>query len=254
MDGHVHGIDPDLAWEVGPAVRTQGDRLVITPESRKDLRPLVRAILAAAPTMAGWEFHGHRPPGSWEMACQAVAARCAQPPRLTVVEAAQGEGNRIDLTFGGPSISDPDDQDAMYEALVLTEALLGEEVLDCWIGAIELRSDPPTPSATPIAGVKGIVDRLIDEIRQGLRERPYLAMFEDEGWSLVRLKPREADDYPEQADLAVARAPHLPLLQATRTETFYDRRFTRCGETFCYVKLDGAQGLASSKFADKAAI
>ena len=32
------------------------------------------------------------------------------------------------------------------------------------------------------------------------------------------------------------------------------RSFSRCGETFCYIKIDGSEGLDEEKFADKAQI
>jgi hypothetical protein len=35
---------------------------------------------------------------------------------------------------------------------------------------------------------------------------------------------------------------------------FFSERFSRCGETFCYVKLDGSQGLGEEGFADKSEI
>jgi hypothetical protein len=35
---------------------------------------------------------------------------------------------------------------------------------------------------------------------------------------------------------------------------FHSERFSKCGETFCYVKLDGKDGLDEEKFPDKAAI
>lgn len=266
MGEHLQALDAELMWEYGPAVRTQGHRLVITSESRKDLRPLVRRILAAAPTIDGWEFYGHRLAESWEMARLTVEARCGHAPRLTGVEVARGEDNRVDLTFGGPTVSSADDQEALKEAFVLAETLLGEEALDCWIGAIELRPLPrrgllgligrgsTAPALPPIDEMKGKVDRLIDGIRQGLRDRPYLAMSEGEEWTLLELEAAKADDYSDQADLVIAKTPHLPLWQATRTETFHDRRFSRFGETFCYVKLDFSQIPEADLVARKAEI
>ena len=37
-------------------------------------------------------------------------------------------------------------------------------------------------------------------------------------------------------------------------ESFFSERFTSFGELFCYVKLDGSEGLDEEKFADKAEI
>src|SRR4029453_14791094 len=49
MEDTLRAIHPRLMWEFGPAVRQQGHRLVITPESQRWLRPLVRTILQRAP-------------------------------------------------------------------------------------------------------------------------------------------------------------------------------------------------------------
>jgi Ca2+:H+ antiporter len=42
-------------WEFGRAIATDGHRLVITPETVKELRPLVDELLARAPAIPGWE-------------------------------------------------------------------------------------------------------------------------------------------------------------------------------------------------------
>src|SRR5262245_15855033 len=60
MQEHLGAIDDAMCWEFGQAVKGVGHRLVITPESRKDLRPLANSIVAAAPKIAGWEFYPYR--------------------------------------------------------------------------------------------------------------------------------------------------------------------------------------------------
>ena len=44
MEDTLQAIHPSLMWEYGNAVRGPGHRLVITPESRRFLRPMVRTI------------------------------------------------------------------------------------------------------------------------------------------------------------------------------------------------------------------
>jgi hypothetical protein len=56
----LQAIHPSLMWEYGSAMRQPGHRLVITPESRRFLRPMVRTILERAPKIAGWEFYPYR--------------------------------------------------------------------------------------------------------------------------------------------------------------------------------------------------
>lgn len=53
-------------------------RLVITPEQRSDLRPLVDELLRRAPTLSGWSFHPHRLAESYAMAVDTVQARTAR--------------------------------------------------------------------------------------------------------------------------------------------------------------------------------
>src|SRR5689334_10037199 len=60
MEETLQAIHPSLMWEFGPAVRTKGHRLVITPETERWLRPLVRTILHRAPKIEGWEFYPYR--------------------------------------------------------------------------------------------------------------------------------------------------------------------------------------------------
>src|SRR5678816_3683592 len=60
MERHLQAVDPALMWEYGPAMRVDGHRLVITPESAKHLRPLVATVLDRAPAIPGWEFYGYR--------------------------------------------------------------------------------------------------------------------------------------------------------------------------------------------------
>src|SRR5215471_16617810 len=75
MDEHLGGIHPDLMGEFGPALKTAGHRLVITPENRRELRPLVREILSSAPSLAGWEFYEYRLPEEFERAAATVEGR-----------------------------------------------------------------------------------------------------------------------------------------------------------------------------------
>ena len=60
MDDHLLPIHPKIMWEYGPAVRVDGHRLVLTPESAHELRPLVARILERAPSIPGWDGDPNR--------------------------------------------------------------------------------------------------------------------------------------------------------------------------------------------------
>ena len=263
MSETLQAIDPELMWEFGRALKTKGHRLVITPEARQDLRPLVRHILREAPVIDGWEFYAHRVPESLEMARQTVEARCKYSSELSEVAVTLGNHNLIDLRFSGPSVS-RDEKLARHEAFVLAETLLGEELLDSWIGEISAHPRPKRgflrligkssaePESVPLAAMKERVDDLIDSVRKGLPD--IVAQSEGDEWSLLELKPEQQKDYPAQLDLFVTKTPNVGLWRATRADGFYDVRFSRLDDKFCYVKLDGSEGIDEEKFADKSEI
>ncbi len=258
MERHLQAIHPKLMWEYGPAAKGKGHRLVITPESARHLRPLTAAILDKAPTIPGWEFYGYRLPESVEMAEQTVSARTSGSLEDVGVEVQVGEFHLIDLLYRSPRTSGEDDEQARNDAFVATETLLGEEVLDKWIGGIEvgpLTKRKSSSKLLPLNRLTETVDALIHGIRDQLSGLPHSEWVDDTEWSGIELKPEEVDDYPRCDDLLVAITGNLPLWQAAhRGVGFFSGRFTRCGETFCYVKLDGSEGLEGSQFEDRASI
>lgn len=240
MNDTLQAIDPHLCWEFGPAVRTDGHRLVITPESRQHLRPLVRTILDRAPDLPGWEFYPYRLAEDFEQAQASVEGRTGGTLDGLTCELRIGEANRIDLLFRSPATRDAEDQDAFNVAFVATEVLLGEKALDRWAGAIEV--DRPARGkgrAIPVARLKDTFDALVDSIRDRLPGKPFIERAGEDQWSLIQLEPEPADDYPGTSDLIVATARDVELWKATHAGTpFYSVRFSRCKETFAYVKVD----------------
>jgi hypothetical protein len=257
MADTLQAIDPNLCWEFGPAVRTQGHRLVITPESRHHLRPLVRTILDRAPDLAGWEFYPYRLAEDLEQAQNAVAGRTGGTLAAVTVELQIGEGNRIDLRFRSPATKGEDDREALNVAFVAAETLLGERALDRWVGAIEVA--PPVRGektrAIPLARLKDTFDALVDSIRDRLPDKPFVEWALGAPWSLIKLQPDDADDYPGQTDLMVATTCDVELWKAAhRPGLFYSQRFSRHKETFAYVKVDGTHRRRGSEAEDRGKI
>jgi hypothetical protein len=250
-------------------VQSSGHRLVITPESQHQLRPLVRAILDRAPTLEGWEFYEHRLAEDLRSALEMAEVRAKRDASDFLVRVARGAKHLVDLTYVAPSISGEDDGSARNAAFVITETLLGEACLDEWIGAIDV-APVPQPSgiarligrrpeglqgAVPLSRAAETVRAVIGSIVDQLPGTPHLDWVDDAMWSLWKMQPEEADDYRAQSDLFVARSANSELWTAAHSGyLFSSRRFSRCGETFCYVKLDGAEGLDETQFADKAEI
>jgi hypothetical protein len=263
MQEHLQGIHPSLMWEFGSAIDGPGHRLVITPESERWLRPLTSTILQRAPRIEGWEFYPYRVPEPVDWALAAVQGRTGVDISGATVEIRPGEHRRIALRFTFDACASPEDIDARRAAFVATESLVGEAVLDQWIGAIEvaprkrsfLQRLRPAPRGLPLGELRTEVTARVDTLRAARPSRPCIER-EDDPWSLWELKPtRSADDYAEQFDLLVGKSMDPDLWLTVRSgEPFYSETFSAHGETFCHVKIDGSGGLDEEHFADKGEI
>lgn len=267
MSETLGAVDPRLMWEYGPAATGEGHRLVITPEVQQWLRPLVGTLLEQAPSIPGWEFYSYRlPDPDWVV--ETVRARTGSDvSQATFAARLQGAG-RIDLTFSLPQCTDSLDVDARTAAFVAAESLLGEELVDLWIGEIHVappkrrgllsslrRGDGGGEAMMPLVELPSAVAGRVANLRSSLPERPCYEFIHETQWSSFTFQPREQDEYAGRDDMLVAISGRSDVLQAAHTATlFHSRCFSRHGETFCYLKIDGAEGLENSRFADRAEI
>ena len=266
MAQHLQGINSNLMWEFGPAVRHAGHRLVITPESAHHLRPLVRTILDYAPTLEGWEFYDYRLAEELESCRMVVKGRTGYDITNFQVQAQCDEQSRVDLTYASPSLSD---SSTIQAAFIATETLLGEECLNKWIGSIDVRPMPRKTGLRSFFGrgvstlqhfmaidrLKETVGSLIDRGRDQLPSTPHFEWIDSAEWRMWNLEPKPANDYIEQRDLFVGKSANPTQWAAAHSGgIFCSERFSRCGETFCFVKLDGSGDITDQTFADKSEI
>jgi hypothetical protein len=172
-----------------------------------------------------------------------------------------GDHRLVDLKFLSRHTVGPDDEQALANAIVATETLVGEDNLDHHIGAIEVDRLVSgffrrKPSTIPLDRIYDTVTSLIAAGRDQLPDQPcYAWVGEDVNWSGFELEPQQADDYPRFEDQFTAITPVQELWIATRCgQPFCSSRFSRCGELFGCLKIDGAEGLEGSKFEDREAI
>jgi hypothetical protein len=258
---------PGLCWEFGPALHKDGHRLVITPESEKTLRPLVRTLIDRAPVLPRWEFHDARPPESVDIAEAHVNGRVGGSIAGGTAAVTLGRHRRIDLRFHLPGSRGTDDQDASNRAFIAAEILLGEAVLDQWIGVVEARPPPSRgiaslfrrekgPTPFPLDRLRPTVMGLIESLQEQLPKEPRWRQAPPKGaqtqWSVFEMRPDERPDYPGWSDLYVGVTPDVELFSATHeSPAFYSGRFSRAGETFCYLKIDGRNGLEGTPYSDR---
>ncbi|MFY0572373.1 hypothetical protein ACN28E_52230 [Archangium lansingense] len=257
MREHLESIHPGLMWEYGAGLKG-GHRLVITPESSHYLCPLVEVILARAPVLPGWEFYPWRLPEAASMALQVVQARTGVDVSGYQARATANEDGTVDITYTPRSLlsrlnpfrtQDP----ALNGALIVaTEALVGEELLNTRIGAISVES---RGDGVPLEALASEVRARILALDEKLPSSPFHTQLDEASWTLYELKPTQHEDYPGRLDLFVANtmAPAL-WASAHSVRPFSSRRFSRHGETFCYLKLDGSEGLGEGGFKDRAEV
>jgi hypothetical protein len=240
MNKHLGAIAPNLMWEFGPG--PGGHMLVLTPEGERHLRPLVETVLERAPRLEGWSFAAYRPPEALDVAYQSVIAKGGGDLAATTVRAAIGKHHRIDLSFRSPLYEATDEPDASRDVFWLTEGLLGEEVLDRWVGIIETAPLQEGERLLPLERLHDTVASLIESIREQLPDRPCSQWREEALWTQFGVKPQKSKDYVGQTDLIVAGSMLPEMWMSAHTgRSFYSGRFSRCGETFCYVKIEGSQ-------------
>tara|TARA_R110002072_G_scaffold99678_1_gene219235 strand:- start:1026 stop:2144 length:1119 start_codon:yes stop_codon:yes gene_type:complete len=252
MDDHLKAISPELMWEFGRAKEKEGHRLVITPETERELRPLVRTLLQRAPALSRWEFYGHRLPEP-DMVEVMIEARVRRKVEEVKGRALRGENHRIDVEFYLPSLSDVDERS--HAAFVAAETLFGEELLDEWIGVVESTEALGSAEWLGVEDLAREARAILQTIRESLPDRPCHEVSEEADWSMIELRPSEADDYPDQADLFIAKTMVMEMWRTAHDGSpFSSSRFSRLGETFCYLKLDGKEGIEEEGFEDKSQI
>jgi hypothetical protein len=84
---------------------------------------------------------------------------------------------------------------------------------------------------------------------------PWHIRSKEQPHQIFQMQPVEQSEYPGRCDLFVGYTV-LPALweRFYSSEAVRSADFSICGETFCYLKIDGISGLEGSVFADKSQI
>src|SRR5262249_18052101 len=111
-------------------------------------------------------------------------------------------------------------------------------------GIIDVAPEAQAGRWFPLERLQGTVEALLGSIVEQLPDQPCLDRLAGAQWSMYTARPRRSADYPDQEDLLTGGTMLRPRWEsAHRDPAFYSARFSRCGEVFCYVKLDGSGGL-----------
>lgn len=255
MSATLGTIDDRLMWEFGPPLRGGKHRLVITPEAERHLRPLVADLLKRAPADLSFELYPGRLAESVAQVEATVEGRTGVSIAGWRACLAPANDFGFEVTFLMPK-ERSEDAEANAAAFVAAEALLGEEVLDTYVDRVDVSSTPVegvTP--VPLSEVPTRVAALLESLHTRLPALPQLVCSKDHDWTMLQLRPQKQRDYAHQTDLFIAKTSMLPMWQRAHSDApFMSKRFSAHGETFCFLKFDGSQGLEPTGFPDKATI
>jgi len=120
--------------------------------------------------------------------------------------------------------------------------LLGEQVLDTWIGTIGLQENESGSGGRPLPldRAQATVSALIQSIVEQLPASRSQNVGGGNDWMSIKLDPpEEADDYPDRSDLLVASTHNVELFQGIHGGLpFSSACHSKVNEIFCYLKLD----------------
>ena len=238
MSQAVAEIHPRLRWEFGQDL--SGRYLVITCETAHHLRPMTETVCrsAAGGARTGLSATIGRhviPKISRLSSAPAPDCRWARPPSRRASGTTAASTSRSKLISPAPT-----KPPAMAVARAACDYLIGEDTVQRWLGHLDVvEISHASQNFVPVSRVRSLVLELVGTVLGGLPDRPYwkmpqLSMIES------KFKPERREDYANQDDAMFGTSVIPELRIAGFKPGFCSCRFSRQGETFCYLKLDAS--------------
>jgi hypothetical protein len=160
ISSKVLGIDPSLAWELGPGLTT-AYQLTVTGEGDIERRAITERWYQAAPTDPGWQYH----PARQAQPDSANHVLAFGPHRVDLAdvrfEATVDENReRIDVRVWHPALPNLDDATQKQLTYLVLDILLGEDGVERWCGVIQAIVTAPGDSGVDARGLCNLVERL----------------------------------------------------------------------------------------------
>jgi hypothetical protein len=216
---------------------------IVVRSDRRFLSPLVDAVVERRPPAR--RVHARRP----AVPSSRVEARFKDllGGPLDGVRARAGftRGHLLELVLHLPKAQRADTE---AQAEALAQALLGERLVDDWVGAIDVVPaaragrglpvlQPAAPGELSLAELPSAVSAAIEGLSAGLDARP-LHEQNELGWTMLECEPSSRDSAASQDDVLLVSTVIPELMKSfLRGEPFSSRRFSRAGERFAYLKL-----------------
>ncbi len=237
MAESLQSIDESLMWEFGTELDNKY-QLVITPETERYLRPLVESIIESAPKISTWSFFGYRQPHGTEETAEIVVEQTGIKLADLRFDARMDEEHLIDVRFAHVQ---PKSKESLADAVFMaSEYLIGEEILDRWIGDMEIDAENTT-DFKPLSELPNKIASLIAQTQATMPEQHLYNVRDSLAVTAFTAEPTEEDDdTTERFDMVSAQTRLKQVWQAAHSGSPFDScRFSKHGEKFCYLKLQG---------------
>jgi hypothetical protein len=240
-------IDSHLELEISND--RDGARLVIVGAGEDPaLLPLAETVVARFPSLDGHRLSNHRPPRTLSEALEEVARLHGRDLTGARARAGFSRGHLLDVVVYAQDFGGRGDDASLAAAEHAARCLLGDRVLDDWVGDIAAEPlprggplrvlDNDAAPTFPLGELPAAIAAAVEGIKAGLPE-PARSEVGRDGWTLFEVEPEPAHDYASQDDVALTSSALPEMLKCfLEGAPFSSIRFTRGAEKFAYLKLD----------------
>ena len=171
VEPRVRAIHPGLAWEFAPGALSR-HALTVTADGDPALRRTARRWLQAAPDAdTTWSFHDLRQPGTLDVTLDIGGVHVALDGTTV---AAERHGTSLDVVVHHPAFPGLDEEGRLRVTFLALDAVLGEELVELWLGTVATSETPP-PHSRPLGELPRLLAPVVAD-----------AMPEGEmGWALL---------------------------------------------------------------------
>lgn len=239
-------VHKGLMWEMSG---TESRTFVITPENEYHLQPMIESMVARAPEIPGFRFSTAREPVLDENLEPFLKARAGRYlPDVQIAATTTGR-NTIDLQFLSSQFHWSRGFLDINYCLALCEVALGQRILEERIGFVSSRN----PNLSLVEKTKSLfgVKTIIPETTVPTSEfRRHILQLQEEQISKLPEEPLSKVKETLPAGLIEIRSAganrrtaagyNFSIIEGVKSPPacFVSERFSKCGETFCYLKID----------------
>lgn len=232
-------VHPGLFWEVSVGSAPEKWDLIITPESNFRLRPFVNEMLSHAPTLPQWQFWGYRQPCPYESVLQIVQGRQQSNFAALQFQLDISANNKVDVSIIIPAETSPGEERNLLGAAFLgLEALLGEEIIEKWLGTLRMeRIQLPNSPLILAPAVAESFRNKIAEIKYHLPEEPSWKYPPTEQVTVFQMEPNPNTLQVFQSDIQSYLTLEPEIFRAIHSNgSFSSLQYSNHQELFCYIK------------------